>query len=343
MKRCNAIVILAILTLSIIGVYILNNRVKSAEVTTNSNSSNNLISENTYTKNTLGLGVSFNTNECTIKTNSTYTFDMGNTSNLMTNTYKFDTNDVNAYSFNVVDLSDSIKVFDTKEGFKFPCDVYLDSELLAKSKCAVIAEDDILTIVTNDSVMQIDLTVIDAPTEDILPRESEITYVEMDDNFNLMPTVANYTGDDEEIRKKIEGTDKWNDLIYEVATREGVDPVYVKCIIAKESCGDPKETCNNKNGTVDYGLMMVNSSWGDIYDYNRILNDPEYAIECGIKVLKEKERIAKSLGLDTTIYNVSWLYNGYTKQGKKYANNMKEIYEGLSGNDATVTYFEYDD
>ncbi|MCQ2979661.1 MAG: S-layer homology domain-containing protein [Clostridia bacterium] len=131
---------------------------------------------------------------------------------------------------------------------------------------------------------------------------------------------------------KIRGTDKWNELIYKVSKEEEVDPVFVKCIMALESSGTSglKSKMNN-NGTYDYGLMQVNSSWSTSFDLNRMLIDDEYAIRCGIKVIKRKIEAAERSGKGASIFEVAWRYNGYNNQGKKYAQRFATLYEDLSG------------
>lgn len=156
-----------------------------------------------------------------------------------------------------------------------------------------------------------------------------------------MPTVDDYKGTSEDTRDRIAGTDIWNDMIYEISMDEGVDPVLVKVIMAYESRGDMYAVnSKNKNKTTDYGLMMVNDSWGDEYDYDKILEDPEYAIRSGINVLKFKSDYCKQFGKKATIFNVCWFYNGYSKQGKAYAKNVSKIYKDLTGLDTTNLMFE---
>lgn len=131
---------------------------------------------------------------------------------------------------------------------------------------------------------------------------------------------------------RLAGTDRWNDIIYKVSKEEEIDPIFVKCIMAIESAGVPGLTSKmNKNGTYDYGLMQVNSSWSSSFDMSRILTDNEYAIRCGIKIIKRKIEAAERSGKDATVLEVAWRYNGYSSQGYKYAVRLSGMYEAISG------------
>ncbi len=105
---------------------------------------------------------------------------------------------------------------------------------------------------------------------------------------------------------RLAGTDRWNDIIYKVSKEEEIDPIFVKCVMAIESAGVPGLTSKmNKNGTYDYGLMQVNSSWSSSFDMSRILTDNEYAIRCGIKIIKRKIEAAERSGKDATVLEVA--------------------------------------
>jgi len=136
---------------------------------------------------------------------------------------------------------------------------------------------------------------------------------------------------------KIKGTDQWNDLILKISNEEKVDPVFVKCIMALESGGTPGvKSKQNSNGTYDYGLMQVNTSWGSNFDYNRMLVDNEYAIRCGILVIKRKIEMAECGKNGATVHEVAWRYCGYNSKGLQYANKLSSLYEELSGKPKTT-------
>lgn len=148
-----------------------------------------------------------------------------------------------------------------------------------------------------------------------------------------MPTAEDLTG--EILRTygaRVRGTDKWNDIILKVSKEEEIDPVFVKVIMAIESAGEAgTKSKQNTNGTYDYGLMQVNSSWSSSFDLNRMLTDNEYAIRCGIKVIKRKIEASERSGKGGTVFDVAWRYNGYNNQGHRYAEKFAAIYENLSG------------
>lgn len=131
---------------------------------------------------------------------------------------------------------------------------------------------------------------------------------------------------------QVKGTDKWNELIYKVSEEEEIDPIFVKCIMTIESNGRAGVISKtNSNGTRDYGLMQINSTWASSFDLQRILNDNEYAIRCGIKVIKRKIEAAERGKKAATVFEVAWRYNGYNSKGKQYAEKLSGIYEDLSG------------
>ena len=70
-------------------------------------------------------------------------------------------------------------------------------------------------------------------------QENEATFV--------MPTAATMEVDTLGYKKRVAGTDKWNDLILKVSLEEDVDPIFVKCIMAVESAGDADLVHYNKN------------------------------------------------------------------------------------------------
>jgi hypothetical protein len=136
-------------------------------------------------------------------------------------------------------------------------------------------------------------------------------------------------------KEEIKGTDKWDGLIIEISKEKGIDPVFLKCIMAIESGGYQKTlNTTNKNGTHDYGLMQVNTSWGDRFDYKKMLSNPRYAISCGADVVLCKIASAKQKGMKPTAFNIFWLHNGYSNQGKKYAQKVSVIFNAFSNKNA---------
>ena len=70
-------------------------------------------------------------------------------------------------------------------------------------------------------------------------------------------------------------------LIFQIAPVYDVPPYLVAAIIIKESNGNVSAVNYNKNGTIDRGLMQLNSSWCNIDDWEI----PETNIREGIKHL----------------------------------------------------------
>ena len=131
-------------------------------------------------------------------------------------------------------------------------------------------------------------------------------------------------------KSRLKGTDKWDSLIIKVGKEKGIDPIFLKCVMTIESGGSPRAiNRTNKNGTVDYGLMQVNTGWGKQFDYNKMLSNPEYAISCGADVILCKMSTAKRIGLKQNAFNIFWLYNGYSAQGKRYATKVSKLYNAF--------------
>ncbi len=161
---------------------------------------------------------------------------------------------------------------------------------------------------------------------EMIPQGAPFAFV------TVMPTAENLTP---EIKatwgKKVAGTDQWNDLILKVSNEEGIDPVFVKCIMTIESGGYQQAYSTNSNGSHDHGLMQVNTIWGTYYDLDRMLYDPEYAIRCGIQVIKAKIVSATKAGDLPTASEIFWRYNGKNEKGKRYSEKIMKLYTDLSG------------
>ncbi|MCR4288136.1 MAG: lytic transglycosylase domain-containing protein [Deltaproteobacteria bacterium] len=67
----------------------------------------------------------------------------------------------------------------------------------------------------------------------------------------------------------------------------GISSELLSAIAFVESSHDPNALNRNRNGTVDYGLMQVNSQWapefGEYWDY---IKDPCYNVLAGAWILK---------------------------------------------------------
>lgn len=156
-----------------------------------------------------------------------------------------------------------------------------------------------------------------------------------------MPTADDYKGPDvgahgqRNLKQRIAGTDKWNDLLLKVSVQEGVNPVFMKVIMAIESAGNAG-TATSSAGAV--GIMQIVPKYHPEFDYNRMRNDPEYAIACSCKVVKGKAEAAKRSGNPTDVHEVAWRYYGKTAAGKSYGDQAVQMYEGLGFNPKDSIY-----
>ncbi|OGO81833.1 MAG: hypothetical protein A2Y18_00485 [Clostridiales bacterium GWD2_32_19] len=201
----------------------------------------------------------------------------------------------------------------------------ISKEAVIKSE---IKEIDMQTLVEIETITETSALVPQAaPVEVVAPVAPvvPITY--------QMPTASNLSDEMKAIwEKKVIGTDQWNTLIEKVSVEEGIDPIFVKCVMAIESGGyQQAHNTKNANGTQDYGLMQVNSSWGSYFDYDKMLYDPEYAIRSGIQVVRRKVILAEKSGVQPTVFEVLWRYNGKSARGKIYAERVTKLYNNLSG------------
>lgn len=146
------------------------------------------------------------------------------------------------------------------------------------------------------------------------------TVQESQDDF-VMPTVADL--DNPANEKKIghvAGTDAWNDLIYSHCSARGIDPIFVKSIMAIESAGQ----IDAKNGSY-LGLYQVGKAFG--YDSTLMLSDADYQTEAALNVIETKIAAAIDLGIEPSVYYVAKFYNG----SESYAKTLARIYEDLNG------------
>lgn len=129
------------------------------------------------------------------------------------------------------------------------------------------------------------------------------------------------------------GVGQWSDQIQQTAQSTGVDPNILATIMKMESDGDPNSRNHNSNGTNDWGLMQINDSTiQDLgLDPDRVKNDPMYNLWAAAQEVKSKQDTAQRLGLDpNNPFNIFWLYNGYSDQGKRYAEKAMDTYNSIS-------------
>jgi len=124
-------------------------------------------------------------------------------------------------------------------------------------------------------------------------------------------------------------------LILSISAEYGVPSGFVQAIVQVES----EFNCNainrsNKNGTVDYGLMQLNSSW--FTDEN--WREPEVNLRAGIRHIKwlMETHSGTSWWALAISYNAgsSWLINNHDppKDSVLYADKVMEEWEKIEKN-----------
>ena len=124
-------------------------------------------------------------------------------------------------------------------------------------------------------------------------------------------------------------------LILSISAEYGVPSGFVQAIIQVESEFD----CNainrsNKNGTIDYGLMQLNSSW--FTDEN--WRDPEVNLRAGIQPIKGLMKVhsGTSWWALAVSYNAgySWLVNRHEppRASLEYADKVMDEWEKIEKN-----------
>lgn len=162
-----------------------------------------------------------------------------------------------------------------------------------------------------------------------------------------LKTVADYKGPDkigdrEGIGSSIQGTDEWNEMMVKYGKKEGIDPLFLKTIMAIESGGGEKRTGPPlPNGDHAYGLFqIVPSKVGTKVDVNRLL-DGEYNMRKSIDImLKEKGDIAKGLGKKMSVKEMAHFWVGYSQlpYALGYVELASQIYAGFGGDpDSLIT------
>lgn len=130
------------------------------------------------------------------------------------------------------------------------------------------------------------------------------------------------------IKGRLTATDKYNDLIFKVSKKRGVNPVFVKVIMAIESAG----TMNLISSADAYGLMQVVRGDGreNKYNWNKMLKDAEYNINAGIDVIFEKAGTAKRIRSNANVFWVANYYYGHQEGwSTSYGEQARQMYEGM--------------
>ncbi|MCX7793027.1 MAG: lytic transglycosylase domain-containing protein [Thermodesulfovibrionales bacterium] len=74
----------------------------------------------------------------------------------------------------------------------------------------------------------------------------------------------------------------------EAGAHYNIAPELLRAIALSETGEDPSKIAYNSNGSIDFGLMQINSSWIDVMelDKNALIHDPCYNVMVGAAILK---------------------------------------------------------
>lgn len=74
----------------------------------------------------------------------------------------------------------------------------------------------------------------------------------------------------------------------EAGAQYNIAPELLRAIALSETGEDPSKIGYNKNGSIDLGLMQINSSWIEVMklDKNSLLHDPCYNVMVGAAILR---------------------------------------------------------
>lgn len=151
-------------------------------------------------------------------------------------------------------------------------------------------------------------------------------------------TIAGRAG----FKGSLKGTDKWNDMMIKVGKEKGIDPLFLKIIMAIESGGN-EEALGPwlDNGDRARGLFqIVPSKIGTSIDWNRLL-EGEYNMRKSADIfLVEKGDIAKRLGKKMSVAEMARFWVGYSETDYSYTYQKWAIglYAGFGGDpDSLIT------
>lgn len=141
-------------------------------------------------------------------------------------------------------------------------------------------------------------------------------------------------------KARLKACDRWDALIYQVANKNGVDPLLLKVIVMMESSGNPDATSYlNAKGLT----QIIAGNVGLAVDESR-LYEPEYNLQKACEIMKgPKYGVMKRQSYAPTSKNMAHLWHGWpTSQGEddsEYANTLEFIYRGY-GVDAKRAFTE---
>jgi soluble lytic murein transglycosylase-like protein len=114
---------------------------------------------------------------------------------------------------------------------------------------------------------------------------------------------------------------------FEAGERYRVDPVLLTAIARVESNFNPRAINVNRNGTKDYGIMQINSSWVERYKVPKEwLFEPCYNIHFGAMVLRRCLDGYKSIAQAVDCYNKGSKAKGHGAYVEKVFSSYKRLY-----------------
>ena len=117
---------------------------------------------------------------------------------------------------------------------------------------------------------------------------------------------------------------------FDAGKRYGVDPVLLIAITKVESNFNPQAINVNRNGTRDYGIMQINSSWLERYRIPKEwLFEPCYNIHFGAMVLRRCMETYRNISLAVDCYNKGSKAKGHGAYVERVFRNYKRYYTML--------------
>lgn len=105
----------------------------------------------------------------------------------------------------------------------------------------------------------------------------------------------------------------------------GISPELLSAIALVESNHEPNAVNRNRNGTVDYGLMQINSQWapefGEYWDY---IKDPCYNVLAGAWILR------RCISRFDDTWSAVGCYNTGRADGKNALRYIRKVKEALA-------------
>ncbi|WP_053453622.1 XkdQ/YqbQ family protein [Exiguobacterium sp. BMC-KP] len=166
------------------------------------------------------------------------------------------------------------------------------------------------------------------------------------DTSSTLKTSADYKGPDSiNVRdgwgSSLAGTDKWNDLMVKIGKEKGIDPLFLKVIMAIESGGREKAVGPPTQYGQALGLFQIIPGAVDTtVDANRLLTG-KYNMEKAADIfLNEKANVAKRLGKKMSVVEMAHFWVGYSNYDYPlhYREWAQVLYAGFGGDpDSLIT------